>query len=145
MSKKKITTAPKAIPLDALLTSPATARALKLERQFADNSPQLYEALIDLMADRAATGQKFKAGRKPGTGGQIRMAIRKALAKAPALRNKALWERIKSNPPRGFTFFETARFGRYIEGPHADDGMGYSRFCNVASEERKAAHEKLKP
>src|SRR4029434_8626908 len=81
-------------------------------------------------------GRKMTAGRKPGTVGPIRLAIRTVLAKTPAIKNDPLWEVLKAKPPQGWTFYEN-KLGRYIEGPKPTDGMGWRSFCNAASDERK--------
>lgn len=88
------------------------------------------------MLDAARIGVKFKRGRKPKTGGPIRKAIARLLAKSPDMKNAELWKAIDSKPPRGWTVCDN-RSGKYIEGPKASDGMNYARFCNVAAEERR--------
>jgi hypothetical protein len=51
------------------------------------------------------------------------------------MKNRDLWDAIKSKPPRGWKAIEND-LGRYMEGPKANDHMGYSRFSEVAKEER---------
>jgi hypothetical protein len=134
LKKKK----PTAIPLSHLLGHPDILnRSLKTERRFAENDPRLYDALIDLLTEKAAAGQVFENGRKPGTISPIRAAIRKALAAGAELSNEQLWRMLVAKPPRGFTFYDTKRLGRYIEGSTADKGMEWARFRNICAEERK--------
>ncbi len=81
---------------------------------------------------------KFLTGRKPGTGGPIRKAIARLLKKNPDPKPRELWAALKNNPPRGWSFCDNLQ-GKYIEGPRANTGMSYARFCNIASEERGKA------
>lgn len=85
----------------------------------------------------ALKGEKFPPGRKLGSGGQIRKAIARRLAKDGDLKNSDLWASVKANPPRGWTVYDEGSMYRRIEGPKGGDEMSYRRFCNVASEERK--------
>lgn len=82
-------------------------------------------------------GKKMRAGRKPGTPGPVRLAIRRYLKKNPAAKNQEIWAALQAKPPRGWTFMEN-RLGRYIEPPSGTQGMEYRRFLNVCSEERKS-------
>lgn len=84
----------------------------------------------------ALLGKKFTAGRKVGAVGPIRKAIAKMLKKNPKVKNAELWVTLSDSPPKGWDF-RANRIGKYIEGPHGD-GMNYQRFCNIASEERRA-------
>lgn len=114
-----------------------------LQAYLGKNIPLLEARLQGLyMACRAAgllnsarIGVKFKRGRKPNTGGPIRKAIAKLLAKSPDVKNPELWNAIENRPPRGWAVCDN-RIGRYIEGPRGSN-MSYERFCNVAAEERK--------
>lgn len=92
------------------------------------------------MLEAAKTGAKFQLGRKSLTGGPIRKAIARLLAKSPGMKNPELWEAIKMKPPRGWQVFDN-RAGKYIEGPKSSKGMNYARFCNVAAEERRVLKE----
>jgi hypothetical protein len=74
----------------------------------------------------------------------VRAAINKALKKSPELSNDALWITLKASPPKGYSFCETPKLGRYIDGPAPIDGMEYRRFMNIASEERKKLGISLK-
>jgi hypothetical protein len=87
-------------------------------------------------AGQVIHGKKFP-GRKPGSIGPVRKFIRARLAKNHAATNEELWAAIKAKPPKGWTPMESTRLGRYIEGPNAGDNLGWARFCNIASEERK--------
>ncbi len=95
-----------------------------------------------LAGEQAEHGQRFKDGRKPGSGGAIRKAIAKLLTKNHALKNPELWEAVKRNPPRGWQVYENARLGKYLEGPNMKC-MGYPRFCTVCGEERKKVKRKI--
>ena len=86
------------------------------------------------MGPLAQHGKKFP-GRKVGSYAPIHKAIARLLKQRP-IKNLQLWDTLKSRPPRGWTFFDNSQ-GKYIEGPKASDGMNYSRFRNIASEERK--------
>jgi len=89
----------------------------------------------------AEHGQKFQGG-KPNSGGPIRKAIARLLAKNPALTNPELWAEIKRKPPRGFEVIDSGR-SKFIDGPPQSKGMEYRRFCNVCAEERKKLVAKI--
>lgn len=81
-------------------------------------------------------GQKFKAGRKQGTGSRLRKEVAKHLRRKPSAKAAEIWDAIKQKPPRGFAFYE----GNRHLGPYVEDGTestGYRRFQNIVSEERK--------
>lgn len=92
-------------------------------------------ALVDEFLKTVA--EKFIAGRKPGTAGPIRKAIRRLLEKSPDLKNAGLWAELSVKPPKGWTFFDN-HLGKYAEGPKGGQNMNYSTFRNVAALERKA-------
>ena len=83
----------------------------------------------------ARLGKKFSSGRKVGTVGPVRAAIRRYLKKRPYAKTAEIWGHFESKPPRGWEFFNN-RLGRYIEtkGP---ESTSYRRFGNIVSEERK--------
>jgi hypothetical protein len=83
----------------------------------------------------ALHGEKFKEGRKAGTGGPIRKAVARLLKRSPAMRTAELWDALQRNPPRDCEFHEN-RQGRYVDLPSGGN-MGYPRFRNVVSEEKK--------
>ncbi|MDP2824711.1 MAG: hypothetical protein Q8O52_18770 [Sulfuritalea sp.] len=87
-------------------------------------------------AGQVIHGKKFP-GRKLGSIGPVRKFIRKALSIKPAATNEELWAAIKAKPPKNWTPMESTRLGRYIERPNTGDNVGWPRFCNIASEERK--------
>lgn len=89
-----------------------------------------YRPAMDLAA-------KFQSGRKAGTAGPIRREIERLLTRDPKAKNKQLWLQIKAKAPRGWAVYENSQ-GQYIEGPKPGQNMSYKRFCNVASEARKA-------
>lgn len=82
----------------------------------------------------ALTGEKFKSGRKPGTVGTVRKAIRSLLKKKPGMKNPEIWEHLKRNPPRDWEFCDN-RMGEYIE--HQDGETKRAQFNNICGEERK--------
>ncbi|MBV8501877.1 MAG: hypothetical protein JO006_09175 [Paucibacter sp.] len=91
------------------------------------------EDLIRGLKTAADRGEKFKPnGRGPGA---IRKAVQRLLEKDRQMTNAALWEALKSKPPRGHTFRENG-LGRYIEGPNGQN-TAFPRFLNVCSEARK--------
>jgi hypothetical protein len=94
------------------------------------------DAEIKRLEPFAATGEKFRQGRKVGTGGPIRKVIAELLAKEPTLSNAQLWDAIRKKPPKGWKSQDNVKFGKYFEGPE-NKNMGYSRFLNVCAEERK--------
>lgn len=112
----------------------------ELHNLLADRAAAIEEA--DALRPIADHGEKFKKGRKPGSGGPIRKAIARLLKKDPALKNPELWDAIKSRPPRGWFVFENSR-GKHIGGPTNDDGMEHRRFCNVCGEERRKILKKI--
>ena len=81
-------------------------------------------------------GKKMRAGRKPGTAGPIRLAVRRYLKRNPDARNEEIWTALREKPPRGWAFMDNT-LGRYIEAPSGTEGMEYRRFINVCSEERR--------
>lgn len=129
------------IPLQHIVDSPDFGRNLEAEVLSDTRDVRLLRALLAVTVTGAQEGRKFKTGRKPGTAGALRLAIAALLKNGPALTNAELWARMKTNPPGGYEFCQTARLGKYIEGPTPKDSMGYRRFMNVAAEERG----KLKP
>jgi hypothetical protein len=92
------------------------------------------DGLRVIAGKQAMQGQAFLDGRKPGTGGPVRKAIRRLLAKDPTMKNAQLWSAIEAKLPKGWEALDNKQ-GRYLEGPMAAN-MGYRRFCNVAAEER---------
>lgn len=93
---------------------------------------QTVEGLVPL----AEFGKRFRNGRKTGSVGKIRKVIALFLEKNPAAKPAQMWEALRTKPPARWAVHENST-GKYIEGPHARDSMGYARFCNVFSEERK--------
>ena len=82
----------------------------------------------------AIHGEKFKDGRKPGTPGRVRKAIRALLKKNTSLKNPEIWSILKNKPPSGWNFFDN-RHGEYIE--HQDGETKRAQFNNICSEERR--------
>lgn len=83
------------------------------------------------------TGKKFKEGRKAGTVGPIRKAIAKLLKISPTMKTADVWKALAKRPPTGWTFYDSARLGKYAEGKTPSDAMAFARFSNVCAEERK--------
>jgi hypothetical protein len=108
----------------------AMALALKLDRE---------EALKEILGPLAATGIKFKQGRKSNSFGPIRKTVRKLLTKNPKLTNDEIWETLKKHPPKDWEVMEN-RLGRYLSGPEGK-GLQYRGFQNVCSGERKKLKE----
>ena len=81
----------------------------------------------------AEHGQKFQ-GKKPNSGGPIRKAIARLLAKNPALTNPELWAEIKGKPPRGFYVIDSGS-SKFIDGPTRK--TGWSTAVSVMSVVKK--------
>ncbi|WP_430226823.1 hypothetical protein [Paraburkholderia tropica] len=82
-------------------------------------------------------GDVFKGGRKQGAVSPVRKAVRRELARDPKASTATLWQRISANPPKGWEFRDSARVGRYAEGPRGGQNMNFRTFANAASAERK--------
>lgn len=101
------------------------------------------DAIIELVP-MASIGKKFRKGRKRGTVGPVRKALRAAIKKNPALTTRKLWEDVESRlTGKGWTAYDTAEFGEYLEGPNAGDNVKYSTFAPYATEERNAYKAKM--
>lgn len=83
----------------------------------------------------ALYGQVMKQGRKPGTVGPIRKAIKRILKRHPSYSPLDIWNSFFHNPPKGWTITHD-RNGRRIKAPNAGNGMAYRRFCNIVSDEK---------
>ena len=83
-----------------------------------------------------AQGVRMTRGRKSGTEGTLRKAIRAFLAIDSGMKNRELWVALKAKPLRGWEFRETPKLGKYAEGPKGQS-MRYKRFSEVALEERE--------
>lgn len=79
-------------------------------------------------------GRAFK-GRKKGSEGHVKKAVRKVLKKNPKMKNAQIWEALQDALPRGWLVCDN-RAGKYIEGKSADQGCNYRRFLNTCSEVR---------
>jgi len=125
--------------LDALssLRSGRTATRDEMDRLNQADQQWIKVLILRDAIPLARRGAKFSPGRDKGAGGPVRRAIKALLTKAPGMKNAELWERVKARPPRGWTAYDN-RVGRYIEGPTPAQVTSYSRFCNIAAEERKA-------
>lgn len=87
------------------------------------------------VAPKVAIGQKFTAGRKVGTIGLVRLAVRRILKREPSATAARVWEAITAKPPKGITPYDN-RLGKYIEAP-GQAPTGYRRFANIVSEEKR--------
>jgi len=125
-----------AIPLETLLDDPAFRRNFNIEVQSASRDSNLIGALLTVTLDAAATGRKFHKGRKVGAVSPVRKRVAQILKNSPSATATEVWTAAARQPPKGYQFFENT-LGRYIEGPEVGDNMGWSRFQNVVSEERK--------
>lgn len=128
---------PTAIPLIQELDHPEALRhALDVDLHFPLENPRLYRALIGLVMDAAETGRKFQKGRKPGSEGAIRKAIRRELKQDPKIKNDQLWDSLAASlQQRGFEFVGHGEH-RFIDAPHKPALMDIRRFRNIAAEER---------
>ena len=87
------------------------------------------------------TGKKFVSGRKAGSVGPVRAAVRRYLKRQPQARAAQIWAALSAKPPRGMTFYDN-RMGKYIETDGQDDETKYPRFRNIVSEERRLLKSK---
>jgi hypothetical protein len=81
------------------------------------------------------TGQKFVSGRKPGSAGPVRLAIRRYLKRQPQARAAQIWAALSAKSPKGMTFYDN-RLGKYIETDGQPDTQ-YRQFANLVSMERR--------
>ena len=98
----------------------------------------LAEAHMQVLAliPQVELGRKFAQGRKVGTEGPIKEAVRKIMKGKPSMSTAAVWTALALRPPKGWQAMENT-LGKYLEGPTASDSMAYRRFENVCSEIRK--------
>jgi DNA-binding transcriptional MerR regulator len=90
---------------------------------------------FELLIPKAKLGKKFSAGRKPGTAGPVRRAIRRYLKSDSQARAAQIWSGLKSKPPKGMEFYESSQ-GPYIW----TEGHGqtqYAQFRNLVTMERQ--------
>ena len=83
-------------------------------------------------------GERFTQGRKLGTVGPVRKAIRVALRKRQQATAAEVWAAISARPPRQMAFYDSPRLGKYIETGSPPKSTGYPRFQTIVSEERTA-------
>lgn len=79
-------------------------------------------------------GRRFK-GKKKGSAGPVKTAVRKILKKNPRMKSSSIWDSLKDALPRGWLVCEN-RAGKYIEGKKAGQGCEYKRFQDICSEVR---------
>lgn len=90
---------------------------------------------MEFLLPLSRTGKKFVSGRKPGSAGPVRLAIRRYLKRQPQARAAQIWTALSANPPKGMTFYDN-RLGKYIETDGQPDTQ-YRQFANLVSMERK--------
>lgn len=81
------------------------------------------------------TGKKFVSGRKLGSAGPVRLAIRRYLKRQPQARAAQIWTALSAKPPKGMSFYDN-RLGKYIETDGQPDTQ-YRQFANLVSMERR--------
>lgn len=82
-------------------------------------------------------GLAFKPGKPEGAAGPIPRAIATYLRKHPKASAAEVWIALHDRPPKGYTFVDNPRLGKYIEHGAATV-MQYPRFQTVVSERRPA-------
>ncbi len=119
----------------------AAARLLRacvhaLESPDARTVQRAVDAYALLDAPAVAVAQKFRVGRKQGTVGPWRQAIRKMLVANPEAKNADMWTALRKKPPRGWKWLQ---YGERFEGPGAGvpPTFVHKTFLVYASEERK--------
>lgn len=91
------------------------------------------ECLEMLAGTLAATGIKFRKGRKVNSVGPVRKAIARELKKNQALKPRHLWALLANKPPKGWDFEGEGREARiWITGRKP---IGYARFSEVCKQE----------
>lgn len=60
---------------------------------------------IRALKPKAIVGEKFTAGRRPGTAGKLRKWVEKYLAKHPAATPSQAWAALAKKPPKGITVY----------------------------------------
>jgi hypothetical protein len=93
------------------------------------------EETIRALKPKATVGEKFTAGRKPGSVGKLRKWVRKFVAKYPTATPALAWAALAKRPPKGITIVEGVRPHVWVDG---DGETGLARFKNIVSEERRA-------
>lgn len=122
--------------------------ALRVEAKAADRAR--LRPLLELMHARrflidregfllplARKGDAFKPGKPEGAAGPIQRAVSTYLRKHPKASAAEVWIALHDRPPKGYTFVDNPRLGKYIEHG-AVTVMAYPRFQNVVSERRPA-------
>ena len=90
---------------------------------------------MEFLIPAAKLGKKFKSGRKVGTIGPVRRAIRRCLSRAPSATTAQVWTSLESKPPKGMAFFNN-RLGKYIETDGHPDTK-YPHFANLVTMEKQ--------
>ena len=90
---------------------------------------------MEFLLPLSKTGKKFVSGRKPGSIGPVRQAIRRHLKRQPQAKAAQIWAALSVKPPKGMTFYDN-RLGKYIESDNHPETQ-YRQFANLVSFERK--------
>ncbi len=90
---------------------------------------------MEFLLPLSQTGKKFVSGRKPGSAGPVRLAIRRYLKRQPRARAAQIWAALSAKPPKGMSFYDN-RLGKYIETDGQPD-THYRHFSNLVSMERR--------
>jgi hypothetical protein len=90
---------------------------------------------IRAMQPKAVVGERFTAGRKAGTVSPLRLAVRRILTRRPKATTAEVWGALKARPPRGITFVDSPRLGRYVETEGRPD-TSYRSLANIVAKER---------
>ena len=90
---------------------------------------------MEFLQPLAQTGKKFVSGRKSGSVGPVRLAIRRYLKRQPQARAAQIWGSLSAKPPNGMSFYDN-RLGKYIETDGQPD-THYRHFSNLVSMERR--------
>jgi hypothetical protein len=90
---------------------------------------------MEFLLPLSKTGKKFVSGRKPGSIGPVRQAIRRHLKRQPQANAAQIWAALSVKPPKGMTFYDN-RLGKYIESDNHPETQ-YRQFANLVSFERK--------
>jgi hypothetical protein len=102
----------------------------------------------DYMLPLTLTGRKFVTGRKSGTVGPVRAAVRRLLKRLPEAKAAKIWDMLKQKPPKGLAIYDRQGNQRIeidmkaIKGTLPPDAerfkeVQYPRFLNIVSEERR--------
>lgn len=94
----------------------------------------------------ASTGKKFVSGRKSNSDGPLTKAVAAHLKRNVDHNPEQVWTALAKKPPKGMTFVDSPKLGRYIEydkRTHKGElkDTGFRRFANVVYRKRKQAQQ----